>query len=272
MAEHKALAPTLQAGPKALGIVPRNFDDVYRMAKVLAASNMVPADFRGKPEATAVAVMQGLELGLSPVSALQSIAVINGRPSLWGDGALGIVRGSGLCEMIRETYDEETGTATCSTRRVGESVEISRSFSIEDAKAAKLWGKAGPWQTYPKRMLQMRARSWCLRDAYADVFKGLHIAEEAQDMEDITPEAEPKRKSAAESKRDGSDRVFNEICAHIRGCSDWKEINFIRETYAKEWQELPRKWVELMDMEIETQTAEWPKENEAPQEAGEVTG
>ena len=50
-----------------------------------------------------------------------------------------------------------------------------------DAKRAGLWTKAGPWQTYPRRMLQMRARSFALRDAFPDVLKGLISVEEALD-------------------------------------------------------------------------------------------
>jgi hypothetical protein len=50
-----------------------------------------------------------------------------------------------------------------------------------DAKRAGLWTKAGPWQTYPRRMLQMRARSFALRDAFPDVLKGLISVKEALD-------------------------------------------------------------------------------------------
>jgi hypothetical protein len=63
-------------------------------------------------------------------------------------------------------------------------------FSVEDAKRAGLWGKQGPWSAYPKRMMQMRARGFALRDAFPDVLKGLITAEEAQDYPD---EAKPKQ-------------------------------------------------------------------------------
>lgn len=184
----KVLAPTLQSGGKPLAIVPQTFDDCYRMGQLLAASGLVPADYKGKPEACTVAIMQGLELGLSPMAAVQSIAVINGRPSIWGDGALAVVRASGLLESIEETSDDTK--ATCRVKRKGEPFAVERSFTMDDAQKAGLKGKAGPWQQYPKRMLQMRARSWCLRDVFADVLKGMHIAEESQDvdlMKDITP-------------------------------------------------------------------------------------
>ena len=59
---------------------------------------------------------------------------------------------------------------------------------LDDAKRAGLLGKKGPWTEYPQRMLQMRARSWALRDGFADVLKGLSVREEAQDIpETIEP-------------------------------------------------------------------------------------
>ena len=181
----KPLLPTLVAG--ARGIVPQSFDDCYRIGQLLAKSGMVPKDYAGNPEACTVAIMQGLEVGMSPMAAIQSIAVINGRPNLWGDGMLGVVEASGQLEWKRE--EDDGVTATCTVKRKGKS-ETSRKFSMDDAKKAGLTGKTGPWTTYPARMRQMRARAWALRDEFSDVLKGFGSAEEATDipvMRDITP-------------------------------------------------------------------------------------
>ena len=185
----QSMALAMRSGGRVAAIVPESFDEAYRMAKLFAMTKMVPEAFQGKPEECCLAIMQGLEVGLSPLAALSSIAIINGRPSLWGDGALAVVRASGLAEHITETDDGET--ATCMIRRKGEDEPIVRTFSQADAKRAGLAGKRGPWTEYPQRMRQMRARSWALRDGFADVLKGLHIAEEQSDvpMRDVTPKA-----------------------------------------------------------------------------------
>lgn len=187
-----AIAPTLVAGAKPAPIVPTTFEDCYRFGKLLAVSGLVPRDYIDKPEACTVALMQGLELGLSPMAAIQSIAVINGRPSLWGDGVLAVIRASGLMEWIKETHDGET--AICRVKRKGEKATIERRFSQDDAKRAGLATKTGPWTQYPGRMRAMRARAWALRDGFADVLKGMSVAEEVADtlpMKDITPAREP---------------------------------------------------------------------------------
>jgi len=105
--------------------------------------------------------------------------VINGRPALWGDAVIALVRASPLCEYIYETDDGNT--ATIRVKRRGEEEQV-RSFSMDDAKTAGLAGKQGPWSQYPKRMRQMRARAFALRDVFPDVLRGMPVAEEILDM------------------------------------------------------------------------------------------
>jgi hypothetical protein len=183
----------MSAGGTVRALVPQTFDDVWRLANVISKSGMAPKDLKS-PEAVSIAIMHGLEVGLPPMMALQSIAVINGRPTLWGDGALGLVRATGELEEFEEGVDGggDKMTGYCRIKRKGQKT-ITHEFTVEDAKKAGLWNKEGPWRTYPRRMIVMRPRSWCLRDAFADVLKGLRIAEEVMDtdMRDITPPPPP---------------------------------------------------------------------------------
>ena len=157
---------------------PRNFEQALTFSNYLADSDMVPKDFKGKPGNCLIAMQWGAELGLKPLQALQNLAVINGRPALWGDAVIALVRSSPLCEFVIETDDGHA--ATCRVKRRGEP-EQSRTFSIDDAKQAGLLGKQGPWAQYPKRMRQMRARAFALRDVFPDVLRGLPVAEEIMD-------------------------------------------------------------------------------------------
>ena len=162
---------------------PQSFGELTQFATMASKSAMVPQSFRGKPEDIMLAIQMGSELGLAPMQALQNIAVINGRPSVWGDALIGLCRASPQCEDIEETVagEGDAMTATCVATRRGSSPVIS-AFSVADAKKAGLWGKTGPWTQYPKRMLQQRARGFALRDAFPDVLRGLWTAEEAADI------------------------------------------------------------------------------------------
>lgn len=158
---------------------PRNFEQALTFSNYLADSDMVPKDFKGKPGNCLIAMQWGAELGLKPLQALQNLAVINGRPALWGDAVIALVRSSPLCEFVIETDDGHA--ATCRVKRRGEP-EQSRAFSVDDAKQAGLLNKQGPWAQYPKRMRQMRARAFALRDVFPDVLRGLPVAEEIMDL------------------------------------------------------------------------------------------
>jgi hypothetical protein len=155
-------------------------DAAIECCKMIAKASFCPKDFRGKPEEVLCAIQYGMEIGLSPMQAIQSIAVINGKPSIYGDGLIGLCLSFSECEYIDEQFDEKTMTATCKVKRKGRP-EVISAFSKEKAINAKLWGKDGPWKTYPERMLKMRARGFALRDAFADRLKGIITAEEARD-------------------------------------------------------------------------------------------
>lgn len=158
---------------------PQTFEQALTFCDYLADSDLVPKDFKGKPANCLIAIQWGAELGLKPLQAVQNIAVINGRAALWGDAVLALVRSSPVCEFVEEWDENET--AHCKVKRKGEK-EALVTFSMQDAQKAGLTGKQGPWTQYPKRMRQMRARAFALRDVFTDVLKGMAIAEEIMDI------------------------------------------------------------------------------------------
>lgn len=175
-------------GGSPLLLVPQSLEQLERIAKLIANSDLAPKDYRNKPENVAVAVAMGLELGVSPMQAIQGIAVINGRPCVWGDLMLALVRSHPACEWIEErldyAQDGSVSAAICKAKRRGHEPQ-ERRFSVEDARAAGLLNKDGPWKAYRARMLAMRARAFCLRDLFADALRGLASAEEQADVIDV---------------------------------------------------------------------------------------
>lgn len=210
--------PPLVGGGRVAAIVPQDFESAYRLATVVVKSGMSPKSLDTVEKAT-VAIMHGLELGLTPMAALQSIAVVNGMPTVYGDGLLALVRGSGLLEDIEETCENDKDgptIAVCKVKRAGQKSWTVQTFTRPQAQRAGLWKKAGPWTQYPSRMMQMRARSWALRDAFADVLRGINSAEEAGDMVDVTARgnvswsAPPEPTRADFSQPDTSEAITGE--------------------------------------------------------------
>lgn len=164
-------------------IDPKSMPELMEFATAMSKSGLVPNDYQGKPNNIVVAVQWGSEIGLAPMQALQNISVINGRATVWGDSALALVSSHPLFLGIEETFEGET--AVCVVKRKlanGDVQETRREFSIAMAKQAGLWGRKGPWTSYPNRMLQMRARGFALRDGFPDALKGMITTEEAYDI------------------------------------------------------------------------------------------
>lgn len=190
----------LVSGAKVKGIIPTSMEDAFRLATAVIASGMAPPDVKTQ-EAALVIILTGMEVGLPPMAALQRIALINGRTTIWGDAAIGLVRASGLLAGFKE-WKTPDGVWHCKVKRKGETNWHEGKFGVEDAKKAGLWdrknrdGSPGMYAKYPDRMCQMRARGFPLRDTFADVLGGMYLREELEgiepEMTDITPPAAPQ--------------------------------------------------------------------------------
>jgi hypothetical protein len=236
-------------------LAPTNFEQLTTFAEMVANSTLVPKDYIGKPGNIIVAVQMGVEIGLKPMQALQNISVINGRPSLWGDSLLALVKASGVCEYIHEEISKDGQTAICETKRKGEPKSVVRKFSMDDARRAGLMGKDN-WQKYPQRMVQHRARAWCLRDTYPDVLGGLQVAEEQEDKEyHDTQKAENAPKSLEQLglktiEKDG----YLVVEGNTYGKTDFlKQLGFSYTTDGNVWRmEMPKKQ-EVIETSIQEQ-------------------
>lgn len=183
-----------QESKQSFSLSPRSMEEAHKFAEIFCKSSLCPKHLQGKPGDVIMTLQMGYELGLEPMQAIKTIGVINGIPFAYGDGKLGLVMKSPFFEDMKEWFDEKNAAnviAYCTVKRKGRE-EVTRWFSMSDAKTAGLLGKTGPWQQYPKRMLQHRARGLALSDTFPDVLFGLVSEDEAKEMaalheKDITP-------------------------------------------------------------------------------------
>lgn len=202
----------LRAGGKVAGIVPESVEEVFRLAQAVSKSGLAPRGMDTAEKLT-VAIMTGMEIGLPPMFAINKIAVVNGRPTLWGDALPALLWGRGFKLKEWLDGDGDSRRAFCEvTRPDGD--KVMRDFGVVDARKAGLWGKAGPWTQYPDRMLQMRARGFAARDGAADVLGGLYVAEEVIDG-GVLKEAAPMRRTAHAVRKSGDYERFE---ADVRKC------------------------------------------------------
>jgi hypothetical protein len=214
--------PALSGGGQVMAIVPQTFEDTMRISRAVCASGLAPSALIGKltgddaAAAVAVAIMSGAELGLKPMVSLRSFTVINGKPALYGDGLINVVRMSGKVAYLRTGCEERSGKMIgyCEAKRLDTGEDKRVEFSQADAERAGLWQTKAivtkwnkwdkknedkpndsPWYRFPQRMLAWRAAGYCLRELFGDVLGGIRDEFEAreiadaEDMRDVTPAA-----------------------------------------------------------------------------------
>jgi hypothetical protein len=191
----------------------RTVGDLVYLSKILAKTDMVPEAYKGKPDSIFVAHSLGMQVGFKSILAsLQSIAVVNGNPSIWGKGALGLLKQSGQLTKHVEVFQLADGTqvdhyngpadldewddgitAICEMTR-GDGEPTRGMFSVADAKRMGKWNKPTKkgyrtvWMNHPTDMIMWRARHKVIDKDWADIMCGLMPYEIAIDMEPINSE------------------------------------------------------------------------------------
>jgi hypothetical protein len=207
-----------------LPIIPRNTEEAARYAQALIRADMVPDSYRydGKSAVKAqnagldvrdgdinaslvlAGVLKSLEIGLPPQTGLGTIYPINGRFTVYGDGAIALIQrdrviakhtkrriGPGFPpDLPLGDWPDEYGWLVSFWRK-GQSEPYFAEFTVRDARRPNLWLNTNrkPWINYPDRMLFNRARAFALRDGFADCLFGLGIREEIEDT--LPDEDEP---------------------------------------------------------------------------------
>ncbi len=178
-------ARMVQVGAANRGLVLNDMDAMWKFAGAVVRSGIAPRGLKTQ-EQIMVALEYGAELGLRPMQAMATVMVVNGRPSLFGDGMLAVAQASGVLVDIKESVAGspeklDTLVATCEVKRHGRPTPSTASFSWKDAIRAGLTGK-DTYKQHPARMLKARARAFALRDAFPDVLCGVLSADEAADL------------------------------------------------------------------------------------------
>lgn len=173
----------------------------FAFGAVLEACQMLPRGSNARQAAGAI--IAGARYGLDPFTSTQKVAMVNGRPALWGDAVPAVVYKTGLVEWVENTWISSDGkefpheisaafAARYTVKRRDQEKPYTRAFTAAMAQQAGLWGKPGPWAQYPQVMLMTRARTYALREAFPEVLSGLYTDDEVAHFTDT-----PVRKSTA---------------------------------------------------------------------------
>lgn len=193
--------------------------DEMRVCNTLVTSKMVPESLNTAQKLFAARQLCR-ELGLPVMSAIRQVYVVNGSPTLWGDTPLAIVRRSQLLVFIDEyLIDAEYNRISVKNKNLKAEIfasvcEIQRKdgerreyvFTVDQAQAAGLLNKNGPWKNYRSRMMQMKARGLALKNEFSDVLMGVGMAE--YDFDEIPG---VRVRDVGDTAAEKANRVFENI-------------------------------------------------------------
>ena len=216
-------------------LVAGNFEEAMTIANMLAGSKLVPQQYQGHPEDVLIACSWGESLGLKPLSALNAIAVVNGRPQLFGDALKALIMKHGT---IEENWDNEQGIWTMTAHRKG-FPDVTWSYGYNDAIAAghvsynpqsNTFGlgarKSEAWVKYTKRLCQLKCRNFVIRDAFPDVIQGIDIEGSDDDAMPISEvQTEPVTEVQAIEQQKPTEAELMEQMSTVEDVSETIEVN-----------------------------------------------
>lgn len=154
---------------------PRGLDDARTISKWLHTSRLFAA--YGSPEAIFSIVLAGRELGLGTLASLRGFHIIEGKPTLSADLLRALVMRSGDAEYF--TPVERTAEkATWTTKRKTDPAPVTLTFTIDEARSARLIRPNSQWEKGPADMLAKTASAKLCRLVYPELGFGLYAPAE----------------------------------------------------------------------------------------------
>lgn len=156
--------------------------EAFLFAHMMSEAKMLPPNVSEMQ--AGIAIVAGLSLKLDPFQAVQNIAVVNNRPTLWGDALVALVSASGEIEDENVQWftgnDGKRVACRVTIKRKGRKSPYEGEFSLGMAAASGLLNRP-VWKANPSRMLYIRARAFALRNGFADLIMGVGVREEEED-------------------------------------------------------------------------------------------
>jgi hypothetical protein len=183
------------------GLVPRTFGQLMKLADIFSRSRLVPAHFQGKPDDCFVALQMAYRMELDPMTALQNIYIVSGKPGLSGQLVISLINRSGKLKgpvkfRVQGKGDELSVTAYGELRE-GDTVEFTVPWSMVKAEN---WDKNAKYRSMPEVMMRYRAATFLARFNFPEVIIGMHTADEWEDVDAASGTQSPAMDTAAKMR------------------------------------------------------------------------
>jgi hypothetical protein len=176
----------------------------WKAAGFLSQTALVPETYRqsqANPSGAAnclIAIDLANRSNMSPLTVMQNLYIVKGKPAWAGQFAIGLVNASRrFSKPLRPVFFGEEGTPTwgcyMETYDLDGNKVVGAKITMQMAKDEGWIDKSGSkWKTMPEQMLQYRAGAFFARVHCPDVLYGVQMVDEVKDTLGYDSDEKPK--------------------------------------------------------------------------------
>lgn len=196
--DHQSAAPPRVVAAPSMFSDPARFEFAQRIANVFANSNLVPSHLKGKLPDCLIALHMAERLGEDPLTTMQNIMVVNGKPGFMTSYMIARANRSGVFKgpitwVTTGTGKELSVQAKAVLSGSGETVSATADMAMAEAEG---WTKNPKYKSMGEHMLRFRSAAMLIRLYCPEVMLGMQTVEELDapesTMKDVTPSRGPR--------------------------------------------------------------------------------
>jgi len=185
------------------------FELSLRIAKVYAAADLVPPQYRDNIPNCLIALNMARRIGADELQVMQNLYIVQGKPGWSGQFLIATFNQCGKFSALRFEWRGKAGDkewacrAYATEKATGDRIEGAWvSWKMVEAEG---WNKkaGSKWQTMPEQMFMYRAASFLVRTHAPEIAMGLATVEEIRDVIDVEPQPEKSKTDAVLSSLRG---------------------------------------------------------------------
>lgn len=163
-----------------------SFSQNWNMAVQLSKSDIIPDNYKNKPQNVVIAIGLANQMQLDPFTVMQNLAIIKGKTSWSGSFCKTLIERTGKYKNLELNYVGEKGKDSygcyLSAVRVSDGKIINGpTVTMQMAKAEK-WTSNSKWLTLTDLMLAYRCQSFFCRLYVPEAMNGIYTSEEVEEV------------------------------------------------------------------------------------------
>lgn len=163
-----------------------SFELIQRQANLLAKSDLVPKEFKGKVANCVIALEMAQRVGASPMAVMQNLYIVHGKPSWSSQFIIAAINNTRKYSPLRFDIKGEGMQQSCRAwaieKGTGERLE-GPEVTMQMAKDEGWIDKNGSkWKTMPELMMRYRAGTFFGRLYAPEVLMGMQTVDEIHDI------------------------------------------------------------------------------------------